>query len=75
MAQIATVFSCDNCPAVICIRSDEEWDKFEAEWADGILHQYCPKCKNLPDVVRAIKKEEQEVSQINEEFLRTEAAR
>lgn len=72
MALIATIFTCDNCEAVIMLRNDHEWKHFEMHWADGV-HQFCPQCKDKPEVKILIEKEEETFFKVlrNEEQKRS----
>lgn len=42
---VITVISCDRCKKMVCLRTDEDYEKFEAEWFDGIVFSYCPDCR------------------------------
>lgn len=40
-----TLFQCDECSAIICLRNDEEWARFVRDWHGGIEFQFCPACR------------------------------
>jgi len=39
-----TVYKCDFCPAVFIAKTDDDYRRFEKDWFDGCLFQYCPDC-------------------------------
>ena len=45
MANLITVFSCDDCGEIIGLKTDEDWQQFSEVWADSLKHQFCPECK------------------------------
>ncbi len=42
---VITVISCDRCKKIVCLRTDEEYEEFEATWFDGIVYSFCPDCR------------------------------
>lgn len=46
---IITIISCDRCKKIVCLRTDEEHERFESTWHDGIVFSFCPDCRiSLP---------------------------
>lgn len=39
-----TLFQCDECTRIVCLRDDAEWAKFALEWHSGFEFQFCPVC-------------------------------
>lgn len=44
---VATILvrQCDNCDALVALKSVEDWRKFEAAWHNGNRYDFCPKCR------------------------------
>lgn len=40
-----SVIECDGCKKITALKTDAEWEKYETEWSDSLLHQFCPDCK------------------------------
>lgn len=53
------VYQCDNCPKTIAVKSDAEFEAFEATWFVGLLHDFCPACRYTVAVQARILEDEQ----------------
>lgn len=46
MANLMTIFQCDNCQKLASLKTDADWNKFVETWWEGLLYQFCPDCKS-----------------------------
>lgn len=60
---LATVIQCDGdgCDKVVCLKIDDEWNELDATWQNGLLHQFCPDCKNSPEAKTALAMEAESI--------------
>ncbi|MDQ3322428.1 MAG: hypothetical protein M3525_08375 [Acidobacteriota bacterium] len=40
-----SIVKCDDCKKIIALKTDEEWERYERNWSDSLLHQFCPVCR------------------------------
>lgn len=58
---LIAVYKCDNCPEFIALRTEQEWQDFQATWAESLSYQYCGRCKNFPALKTKIAAEDKRV--------------
>lgn len=39
------VHQCDNCIALVALKTTKDWRTFEATWHNGKRYDFCPKCR------------------------------
>lgn len=48
---VVTLFQCDECRQIICLRDDAEWISFARDWHGGFEFQFCPECRRKPETL------------------------
>jgi phage FluMu protein Com len=62
MLEILTAYAvCDYCRTKIFLASGEDWLNYHRTWFEGVLDEYCPACRELPDI-RALIAEETQIT-------------
>lgn len=63
MALLASVsvYECDSCKTVAVCQDKESWRRYETDWHETVLHQFCPNCRNLPAIAKTIVKDRQKL--------------
>lgn len=49
-----TVYQCEDCPRVVVLREQIEYDTFELGWFNGLKYQFCPNCRCQPAAAERI---------------------
>lgn len=61
---VVSVIECDGCGKVIALKNDEEWENYDSEWIDSLMHQYCADCKDEPEHLALIEADRKRIVQI-----------
>lgn len=51
---LISVYSCDQCGNIVSLKTNEDFNKFDDTWSDTVLKQFCPDCKDLPEITGKI---------------------
>lgn len=60
---LATIIlrQCDNCTALVAIKTVEDWRTFEKTWHTGERYDFCPECRHKIETQSCILEDETRV--------------
>ncbi len=58
---------CDYCRTRVYLGKPQDWEEYAETWCCGILDEYCPACKNLPEIRAEIDEEARLIGSFRDE--------